>query len=349
MNMKSKIAILGMIILFASCKSENQKNDSFPNQDVIPVKIISLRQDTLSQPIKASGYFTTEDETALSFKNGGIIDHIYVKEGDAIRKGQLLATVRGAETDAGLNQAMIGYQKAQRDYQRASNLYHDSVATLEQMQNAKTALEVAKQQVNVASFNQQHNGIRAVENGFVLKKFLNEGQLAGPGMPVLLVNGAGKGQWLFRISVGEAEWAELNIGDKAEITTEVAPGAIINASVIKKSEGVDPETGGLTVKLSVRNTNKFPLASGLFGNVTLHSTRKQIAWQVPYEAVLDGDSGYGYIFITNDKKMAHQVKVHISGLADGYIMIDQGLANADYLIVSGSAYLKDSSSILVKE
>jgi RND family efflux transporter MFP subunit len=349
MNIKSQITILGLIILFASCKSEKQKEDSFSNQDIIPVKIISLRQDTVSQAIKTSGYFTTEDETPLSFKNGGIIDHIYVKEGDAIKKGQLLATVRGAEVDAGLNQAMIGYQKAQRDYQRASSLYHDSVATLEQMQNSKTALEVAKQQVNVASFNQQHNGIRAMENGFVLKKFLNEGQLAGPGTPVLMVNGAGNEKWLFKISVSEAEWAQLNIGDMAEITTDVAPNKTINASVVKKSEGVDPETGGLTVKLSLKSTKGLPLASGVFGNVTLHPSQKQVAWQVPYDAVLDGDAGYGYVFITNDKKIAHKIKVHISGLGNGYVLVNSGLEDAQNLIVSGSAYLKDGSSILIKE
>ena len=65
----------------------------------------------------------------------------------------MLATLNLTEVNAAAEQASLAYQKAERDYERASNLYQDSVATLEQMQNAKTALDVARQQYNSAGFN----------------------------------------------------------------------------------------------------------------------------------------------------------------------------------------------------
>ncbi|WP_185263942.1 efflux RND transporter periplasmic adaptor subunit, partial [Elizabethkingia anophelis] len=126
-------------------------------QDTIPVKLMPINIGAGDSGIEATGVFTTDDETVLSFKNGGVISKITVKEGDAVRKGQLLASVLSSEVDAKAGQAKLAVEKARRDFERASKLYRDSVATLEQMQNAKTALDVAQQDLKSVSFNQQYS------------------------------------------------------------------------------------------------------------------------------------------------------------------------------------------------
>jgi multidrug efflux pump subunit AcrA (membrane-fusion protein) len=87
--------------------------------------------------ITASGLLSTENEARLSFKISGIIEKIFVKEGDRVRKGQLLATLKSTEIASQVQQVQLTVEKAQRDYQRANNLYKDSVVTLEQLQNAE--------------------------------------------------------------------------------------------------------------------------------------------------------------------------------------------------------------------
>ena len=58
----------------------------------------------------------------LSFKTGGIVCKIFVREGDKVRKGDLLASLNLLEINANAEQAKIGYDKALRDYNRAENL-----------------------------------------------------------------------------------------------------------------------------------------------------------------------------------------------------------------------------------
>lgn len=340
-----------LFLLFAinACNNNNSSGNEILNQDTIPVRIMPVRQDTLSPQFETSGYFTTDNETPFSFKNGGIIRKIYVREGDAIKKGQLLATVYAAEVQSAAQQAALAYEKARRDYRRAVHLYHDSVATLEQMQNAKTALGLAKQQQAAAVFNLEHSEIRALENGHVLKRYLHEGQMAGPGVPVLLVNSASDHGWIFKTGVSDYQWASLRIGDSAHLSTDAAPGIILKAVVFKKSEGVDPQTGAFTLQLSVKNSRGIPLASGLFGKATLFPSREVKGWHIPYDALLDGDEHNGFVFITNDKQHAQKTKVSISKIEHHTIVIDHGLENARYLIISGSAYLKDGSIIKVTE
>ncbi len=347
--MKHYIPVILIATLVISCKNK-ETNEQIFNNDSIPVSVIPITQDSISSEFSSPGYFTTDDEAQLSFKNGGIINKIYVGEGDRIRAGQVLASVKGIETDAVSKQAELNYEKARRDYERASNLYRDSVATLENKQNAKTALNMAEQQRAMADFNRRQSNIIASSDGVVLKRFLNEGQMVGPGTPVFLVNPTSNQKWLFKTGVSDHQWAALQVGDRAEVNTNAfADDVKLGAIVFKKNEGVDPQTGAFTIKLKLESHKGVNLAAGLFGKATFYPSKKISAWKIPYDAVLDGDLDKGYVFITNDKQHAKKVPVHILRLEHNHVIIDGGLEDAGYLIISGSAYLTDGSAIKVQD
>src|SRR4030095_8365365 len=132
----SYLPILFTVLAVVSCgvRTEPLKKTE---STAIPVKVLPVKEYNTLEKIPVSGQFTTDDEVMMSFKTTGIINKIFVKEGDAIKKGQLLATLNLTEIDASLQQAQLAYEKAGRDLQRLNNLFNDSVATLEQVQNAK--------------------------------------------------------------------------------------------------------------------------------------------------------------------------------------------------------------------
>lgn len=338
------VCVLALNIMVA-CK-ENKPNISLSKSAPIPVKTQILGMEQAHQSISVSGQFTTEDEVLLSFKTGGIIDRIFVKEGDAIRKGQLLATLQLTEINALVQQAVIAQEKAQRDHQRAERLYRDSVATLEQYQNSKTALELAQQQLQAAKYNRQYSEIRANSNGYVLKKMGAEGQMARPGEPVFLLNGAFKGNWVLKASVSDRDWSLLQKGDKAKIRTDALPGKNLEGVVVRKSEGVDPITGTFQVLIEVRSGELKGLASGLFGKADLQTQASGQYWQLPYDALLDGDAEQAFVFVTTDGKTAEKRKVRIASISHGMVWISEGLENVQEVIVQGNAYLEEGSAIL---
>lgn len=340
------LSALSFIIIVSACKSNASKETI--SEEIIPVKTISLQQETVQQTIHTSGQFTTDDETNLSFKTSGIINKIFVKESDAVKQGQLLATLNLTEVNATAEQASLAYQKAQRDYERASNLYKDSVATLEQMQNAKTALDVAKQQYAAVGFNKNFSEIRASKSGYVLKKYMNDGQYASSGTPVLQVNGAGQTNWILKAGVSDYQWAAVKVGDKATITTDAAPGKIINAVVSRKPEGIDPQSGTFIIHLKLENNAGIPIASGLFGKATITPSQTGNGWAIPYDALLDGDTNSGYVFVTNDNATAQKIKIQVDKIENGKIIVSGGLENVKALIVSGNAYLNDGAKIKVR-
>lgn len=329
-----------------ACTPEEKTDTQSTKGEAIPVRVITLQKEESSPVIQTSGLFTTDDETNLAFKTGGIIEKIYVKEGDAIRKGQLLATIDLTEIEAQVAQARLSYEKAKRDFQRVENLYKDSVATLEQFQNARTGMDVASRQLEAANFNRSYSEIRAVNNGFVLRKMASEGQVISSGTTVFQTNGAGQGKWILKTGVSDREWASVNVGDKATITTDALANKSFEAIVTRKSEGTDAMNGSFTLELTLKSPG-LGLASGLFGKATIAGSRKQNVWKIPYDALLDGNAQSGYVFVTNDDKMVHKVPVVIGSIEKNEVIIQAGLENAQKLIISGSAYLKDSSAIQV--
>ena len=349
--LKSAITLAIGAMLLQACGSAESSPPVIPVANTpIPVAVVALQQQEADQPIIVSGQFTTDDETQLSFKTGGVISRILVKEGDFVRKGQLLATLDLTEIKVGVMQAELGLEKANRDFIRAENLYKDSVATLEQYQNAQTALSIAQQQLKAAQFNLGFSEIRAVSDGFVLKKSANEGQVVSPGTVILQTNGAGKGaRWVFKAGVSDKEWARLQEGDKATITTDAVPDKVIEATLIRKAEGANPQTGAFSLELEVGDAKGHLLASGLFGTATLSPAQKSKVWNIPHEALLDGNANKGWVFVTSDNKTAKKVPVTVASLDNQWVYISSGLEDAKALITKGSAYLSHNSAITVQK
>jgi RND family efflux transporter MFP subunit len=314
----------------------------------IPVKVVELQKTSSNSVITASGQVTTEDETLLGFKTSGVVDKVFVKEGDLVQKGQLLASLDLTEINALVAQAGHNVEKMQRDFQRVSNLYKDSVATLEQLQNVETALSIAKEQFQAATFNRSFSTIHAPANGYVLRKFVNAGQVVGVGDPILLTNSASQGAWILKVGVSDKEWSEVRIGDKAVVSLDAFEKKVFDASVTRKSETADPQTGAFTVELQIKKEG-VKLGTGMFGAATIHSGEKQLSWSVPYEAVLDANGAEGFVFVTSDNKTATKQPVVIESFNGSTMRVSSGLENAEALIVSGSAYLTDNSPIIIQK
>ena len=336
-----------IVLLLSGCVKEPENLTLPKSVEAIPVKVIFLSQAEVSGSVHSSGQLTTDDENMLSFKTGGIVDRIYVKEGDKIRKGQLLAILDLTEISSQVNQTRIAFEKAVRDYDRFEILRKDSVATLEQLQNSKTGLELAKQQLAAAKFNLKYSEIRATHDGVILRKLANEGQMTGPGTPVLQTSSKGQTDWILRVAVSDKEWADIRLNDKATVQIEALNIHDMQAYVSSKAEDADQMTGSFSIDLKLNNTRKLNIASGMFGKAEIMLSQKNLVWKIPYDALLDGNADQGFVFVTNDNINAIKVPVTIDAIDGKNILVSKGLEDYKSLIVSGSAYLTDKSVIKV--
>jgi len=318
-----------------------------PAEDAIAVKLQAVEKSSYSRTMRYSGMIASNSEARLSFKIGGIVAKIFVKEGDHVAAGQILATLDLTEIDAQVQQATQSVEKSQRDAGRIKNLYNDTVASLEQLQNSNTQLTLATEGLRIARFNRQYAQIRAASGGTILQKFLNEGEYAAAGTAVLLFNGTASSDWVVRFGVADRDWAVSKMGDKATLTIDAYPDRSFTGVITKVAEGADPASGTYPIEIKVL-PGGYKFAPGLFCTVELQPSVRQTVTLIPPEALAEGDGKTGYVYTVNaDNRTVKKNPVRIAFIEKDKIAVSSGLENADRIITEGVGYLTEKATVKV--
>lgn len=339
--MKFRFIILFLLIIQVSCR---QKQANISKEEMVRVKVTGITKKDISMPVHSTGTLSSSEELKLSFKTGGIIAGVNVREGERVKKGSLLATLDLAEINANVSQAENGFDKAQRDFARAENLYRDSVATLEQKQNAATALEVAQSTLQIARFNQKHSAIIAPGDGLILKQLARQNELIAAGYPVFLFGTSGK-YWKIKASLSDKDIVKVNSGDSATVSFDAYPDVRFSAIVDQLGSMSDPYTGTYEVELLLDGAGQ-RLASGFIANLEIYPSLKKTYMIVPVQSIVEADGRNGYIYALNDS-VVRKLRVNIVGLTGSMAAVSGIPGEVTEIVSEGASYLKDSMKVLV--
>jgi RND family efflux transporter MFP subunit len=312
---------------------------------VLPLRVKTgiVATARISLPVRSSGIVSPSRETRLSFKTGGLIARVNVEDGDRVKKGDVLATLNLSEIQSQVTQVKNGYEKALRDFSRVKNLYADSVATLEQLQNAETGLNVAKANLDMAEFNLDHSRIIAPDNGTILKRLAETNEMIAPGYPVF-VFGTDARFWKVKTGLADRDFVKIHIGDSANVTMDAWPDVIFRAVVSQMSESANPLTGTYETELELES-NGYKLASGFVSNLEIHPAEKQLFCLIPVESLVQAEGHTGYVYVVNDSMIVRKVKVEVSSVYGSNVTVSHGLEKVSTVVTEGAAYLSEGDHV----
>lgn len=339
-NIPATVIAMGAVLLTA-CAQKPEVATVEPT----PVHLAPVAEGPAQPPIEATGVVATRDELRLSFKAGGVVQKVAVREGDAVRKGQVLAELDSTEIGAQVEQARQLADKAERDLTRGTALQADQVIPLEQLQNLQTQAEVARAQLRAARFNQQFASIVAPADGVVLRRMIEERELAAPGQVVLLI-GRNDGGHVVRFAVADRNVVQLHPGDAVELRLDAWPAEVFHATVSQVAGAADPTTGLFQVEARIAAA-KQTLVSGLVGRVRLSpgSSSATLPY-VPIGAVLEGNGNHAQVFIA-EGEVARRRDVEVAFITADSVAIRAGLKAGEQVIATGAAYLEDGGRIAI--
>ena len=350
--MKYPFYLLLFSLLLFACKEkyvDETKVASTEKTKHLAVRVTNIELTSEPIPIIASGMVGAQSELKLGFKTGGVIKRMYVEETRRVRKGQTLATLRTTEIDAQVRKAKKGVEKATRDLIRIKQMHLDSVATLENVENLTTALDLAKSDLEIATFNQEYSKIISPVSGKVRKKMAENNELVGPGVPVYIIaTNKGKGYSL-NIGVADKDIIRIKLGDQATVQFDAYPTEAFTASVTEIAETADPRTGVFPVELSIRSVKGLSLRNGFVGKVTLLPSNQVSYFKIPMNALVEGYKDKANIYILNGET-AQKVSIQPVYIGNDFFTItSDDLNGMEQVITDGAAYLKDGMTIKVVE
>ncbi|MDW7693954.1 efflux RND transporter periplasmic adaptor subunit [Flammeovirgaceae bacterium SG7u.111] len=347
--MKNLSVILALALLSYACNPDYKTKyaDDSPKKTAKPVAVQELEITSAPIPIEASGVLGSKAEVKMSFKIGGIIQHIYAEEGQAVKAGQVLAILNRSEINAQVSKAKNAVGKAKRDLDRAQNLYQDSVITLEQLQDLTTVFEVAKSELEIAAFNQTYSQITAPENGKILKRFAEEGELVNGGTPVFLVGNTAKDAHVIRIGVADVDIVRLHARDSAKVFFDAYPKHSFTAYVSEIAESADPRTGAFEIELTL-NPSTLNLKNGFVGKVQLFPSNQDPYYKITMDALVEGRKETAQVFVLEQKEnKVKKVEVSPSHIGEGYFTVLASSFTKAQVVTEGAAYLADGDIVEV--
>lgn len=339
-----KRAVL-LLVFVAACAGASGEEQPITPDTAVPVRMAAVEQAEYAEPVEASGTLTTRDEVQLSFKVGGVVASVAVQEGMSVRKGQVLATLDLREINAQLAKARTGLTKAERDLARVRNLHRDSVATLEQLQDATSAAEIARADYNAVAFNQSYATIVAPTDGVVLRKLSESGELVAPGQPVVMFGSVSSGSVL-RAGIADRDAVRLRMGDRATVRFSAYPDRVFDGVISEIPAAANPLTG--TYAVEIRLSSPPQITSGLVGTARIQPSQRGKVSLIPIEAVTEADGNRGYVYVL-DGDIARRIAVSIGNIGDGRIAITDGLDGITQVVSAGAAYLNEGSKARVSQ
>ena len=349
------VAILAALLSFAACSSGPRTVSAAP-EVVHEVQLLTAERATVPDWLEAVGTLQAAQTSQLSSQITGNIVEMRVKEGDRVRRGEVLATLEDAQPQAAVQQATAAESAAQQEivaadsdyslaevtFKRYQDLYNkksvspqefDEVKAREQAASARRALAqagLAQAQAALAQAQTTlgYTRVRAPFDGVVTEKRTDPGTLASSGMTLLVV----EDQRRFRLeaSVNEADIHLVKLGQAVPVTLDSLPGAQFSGRVAQIVPAADPASRAFVVKVELPADAR--LRSGLFGRAHIARGQRQ-AILLPRSAVLDRGQLQGiYVVGADDLATLHYVTL---GKADGeQVEVLSGLQGGERVVTA---------------
>lgn len=346
--MKSQISILALFLLFTGCGNGNgDENGDNGNKKITPVYVTELQPQTFRHYVTVQGDVESDKTIMVTPRTSATVEEIFVKAGDEVKKGDVLARLDGKITKSQLQQVKTQLELAKTLYERQKNLREQNIGSEVEFLQAKTQYESAKSQL--VSLEEQYSfyTIRANISGTVDRVDLKVGEMVSPQIPVFQISNSEALKVTAQVS--EAYITRISNEDSVQIVfPSLGETVTKRLDVVRKAINPSNRTFGVEVALpnGINGIRPNMMARVKINDITLQN---QIV--VPLNAVQIANK-VNYVFVAQETEngwVAKYREVQPGFSYDNDMVITDGLKAGDILITTGYANLTDGAVISIQE
>lgn len=305
------------------------------------VRTETVTKAPLDLGFSVNGNFIPSQELSFSSEKSGRVVKVLVQEGDAVRTGQVLATIRVDQLNVDLQNAEAVYQNAQKDLARYESAFATGGVTEQQLEQARLAVKNAKSRIDQIGINIGDATIRSSINGIINERKVEPGSVLAPGTPMFdIVNVS---RLKLKVAVSEAQITQIKKGDEVKVTASVFPDREFTGKVTFIAPKAD-QSLNFPVEIEVNNNTSQDLKAGMYGSAHFENDTQSMAMMVPRTAFVGGVSANRLFLLTPDSTARiHQVTA--GRIIEDQVEVLAGLQEGDIVITSGQVNLSDGTHV----
>ena len=308
----------------------------------MPVEATRVQKGDIAAFYTGTASLEAEDEALVVAKAGGIVERIFVEEGDYVRAGQALAKLDDDRLTLELDRVQMTLDQQKRIYDRNEELHKKKLISQEEYERLKSEYETQQAARDLAALEVEYTTIRAPISGVISERMIKTGNMVGTHATAFRLTDFDP--LLAVIHVPERELNRLKKGQSADLKLDALPGQAFTGRIERISPVVDPTTGTFEVTVEIRDKSG-RIKPGMFGRVHIVYDTHEDVLLLPKEAVQSEDDESA-VYVVEDSIAVRRL-VEPGYVDDRYVEIISGVSLDDLVITTGQGGLRDSARVEV--
>jgi RND family efflux transporter MFP subunit len=299
--------------------------------------------------LELQGNVTTKDLLMIYPEYSGVLTNVYVKEGQKVRKGEVLAKIDDGGLSQQLAQLKIQAELAKTTFERQERLWNQKIGSEIQYLQAKSNYE--SQYQAIAQLEQQvaKTVVTAPFSGTIDDVLTEQGSVVMPGQSQLMriVN---LDNMYIVTDVPEKYIANITRNKNVEVEFPIL-GKKLDSKVRQVGDFINPNNRTFKVEISIPNKEK-SIKPNLTAKLKINDYSNESALLIPQGIISENASGEQYIYVITDKGGDEEAKakkiVIETGLTQGdFIEVTKGLETGDEIILEGARSVNDGQKVKI--
>ncbi len=348
---------LGLAIALVS--SGKRSNENGVTSQPIPVEVsIPIQKDVQIQK-RFTGRFKAVNQVDVRARVSGYLTAIKFKEGDDVKKGDVLFIIDQRIFQIALDEALANlarqksiFEQSQNNFARVQDLIESGAISIEdfdsrkqQLESSRAGIASAEAQVAKARLDLEFSVVRAPISGRVGREMVNVGNLISGGSPnaTLLTTIVKADPIHFYFTGSESDFLSINgsnnsekkgvLGDTLKLKLQGQQGYMLSGIMDYQGNTIDESTGTIELRALLKNEAR-TIEPGMFGEALLLGSRLPGAFLVP-DDLISTNQNIRYLYKVNTENMVEIAPVELGGLYDGNLrLIQKGLEPHDKIIIN---------------
>jgi len=344
---------VGTTLMMGACSSEHAATPKQP-EVAREVRVLETAPAKVPDQVVALGTVHASETAELAAQMMGNVTAVHVREGDAVKRGQVLAVIDPSGAQAGLERAQAALSAARHErtaaqsqrtlaqstLKRYATLFerksvspqeYDEVAARSAAAEARAEAAAASEAQAKAAVAQAqtafgHTRIRAPFDGVVTARKVDPGAMAAPGTPLLTVEGTGRHR--VDVTVDESSLRFVKLGAHVPVLLDAYPGERLEGRVRQIVPAADPASRTFLVKIELPRSPV--LRSGLSARARFSRGERE-ALLVPRTAVVDRGALKG-VFVVGQDHVAALRYVTVGGAMGDRVEVLSGLGPREIIV-----------------